>query len=141
MIDGEISLKSLLYVTESLEQLIGPHGAKAVLRTAGQRAAIAMIEMLPLSLPEEEAARRSGAILVELGFINELQMPAPGSIQIIGNHIYEELSALGLHGTQSISFYVVGLFEGFYKQMSGSDRKVVSVEPGKDCESWKLSEG
>jgi hypothetical protein len=141
MIDGEISLKSLLYVTESLEQLIGPHGAKAVLRTAGQRAAIAMIEMLPLSLPEEEAARRSGAILVELGFINELQMPAPGSIQIIGNHIYEELSALGLHGTQSVSFYVVGLFEGFFKQMSGSDRKVVSVEPGKDCEIWKLSEG
>jgi len=141
MIDGEISLKSLLYVTESLEQLIGPHGAKAVLRTAGQRAAIAMIEMLPLSLPEEEAARRSGAILVELGFINELQMPAPGSIQIFGNHIYEELSALGLHGTQSVSFYVIGLFEGFFKQMSGSDRKVVSVEPGKDCETWKLSEG
>jgi predicted hydrocarbon binding protein len=141
MIDGEISLKSLLYVTESLEKLIGPHGAKAVLRTAGQRAAIALIEMLPLSLPGEEAARRSGAIMVELGFINELQMPTPDTVQIVGNHIYEELTALGLHGTQSACFYVIGLFEGFFKQMSGSDRKVISVEPGKDCEIWKLSEG
>jgi hypothetical protein len=47
-----------------------------------------MNEILPLSLPEEEAARRSGTILVELGFINESQMPAPDSIQIFGNHDY-----------------------------------------------------
>jgi len=138
MIDGEISLKSLLFVTESLEHLIGQHGAKAVLRTAGQRAAVNLIEMLPLSLPDDEAARRTGAILVELGFINELQMPAPDSVQIIGNHIYEELEGLGLHGIQSADYYVIGLFEGFFKQMSGSDRKIISVEAGKDCEYWKL---
>lgn len=138
MINGEISLKSLLFVTESLEKLIGPHGAKAVLRTAGQRAAVALIEMLPLTLPDDEAARRTGALLIDLGFINELQMPAPDTVQILGNHIYEELEALGIHDTQSACYYVIGLFEGFFKQMSGSDRKIISVEPGKDCEYWKL---
>ena len=138
MIDGEISLKSLLFVTDSLEQLLGQHGAKAVLRTAGQRAAANLIEKLPLSLPEDEAARRTGALLVELGFINELQMPAPDTVQITGNHIYEELEELGLHGTQSACYYLIGLFEGFFKQMSGSARRIVSVEPDKACEFWKL---
>jgi len=138
MIDGEISLKSLLFVTESLEQLLGQHGAKAVLRTAGQRAAVNLIEMLPLTLPEDEAARRTGAILVELGFINEMQMPAPDTVQILGNHIFEELDALGLHGTQSACYYIIGLFEGFFMQMSGSARKIISVEPGRACEYWKL---
>ncbi len=139
MIDGEISLKSLLYVAESLEQLIGHHGANAVLRDAGRRAAVNLIEMLPLTLPEDEAARRTGAILVELGFIEGFEMPSPGTVEIFGSHIYEELEALKLKGTQSACFYVIGLFEGFFKQMSGSSRKITSVEPGKACEFWKLS--
>ena len=138
MIDGEISLKSLLFVTESLEQLIGKHGAKAVLRTAGQKAAVNLIEMLPLTLPEDEAARRTGAILVEFGFIDEIQMPSPDTLQILGNHIYEELEELGLNETQSACYYVIGLFEGFFNQMSGSARKIISVEPGEACEYWKL---
>ena len=138
MIDGEISLKSLLFVTESLEQLIGQHGAQSVLRTAGQRAAVNLIELLPLTLPEDEAARRTGDILIELGFISELQMPAPDTVQILGNHIYEELEELGLHATQSARYYIIGLFEGFFKQMSGSARKIISVEPTEACEYWKL---
>ena len=138
MIDNEISLKSLLFVTESLEQLIGQHGAKAVLRTAGQRAAANLIEMLPLTLPENEAARRTGVILIDLGFIKEMQMPDPDTVQIIGNHIYEELEELGLHGIQSACYYIIGLFEGFFKQMSGSARKIISVVPGETCEYWKL---
>jgi len=138
MIDNEISLKSLLFVTESLEQLIGQHGAKAVLRTAGQRAAANLIEMLPLTLPEVEAARRTGAILIDLGFIKEMQMPDPDTLQIIGNHIYEELEELGLHGIQSACYYTIGLFEGFFKQMSGSARKIISVAAGETCEYWKL---
>jgi hypothetical protein len=35
-------------------------------------------------------------------------------------------------------FYVVGLFEGFYKQLSGSQKKVVAIEPGQDFEIWRL---
>ena len=138
MIDGEITLKSLLFVTGSLEQLIGQHGAKAVLRRAGQRAAANLIEMLPLTLPEDEAARRTGAILIELGFINEMQMPDTDTVQIFGNHIYEELEALNLQGTQSACYYIIGLFEGFFKQMSGSSKKINSVESGQACEFWKL---
>jgi hypothetical protein len=137
-IDGEISLKSLLYVTESLEQLLGANGAKAVLRTAGQRAAVELIEMLPLSVSEEDAILRSGAILVELGFIGGMQTPAPGMIQIIGNQILQDIRSLSLQGVQSGCYYVIGLFEGFFKQMSGSSRKIVSVETGENCEYWKL---
>jgi hypothetical protein len=138
MIDGDISLKSLLFVTESLEQLIGPNGAKAVLRTAGQRAAVNLIEMLPLTLPEDEAIRRTGPILVELGFIGEMKTPTSDCLQVVGNHVLEELATLGLQGFQSGRYYVIGLFEGFFKQMSGSARKIVSVEPGEGCEYWKL---
>jgi len=138
MIDGEISLKSLLFVTESLEQLLGSNGAKAVLRTAGQRAAVNLIEMLPLTLPEEDAVWRSGAVLVELGFIGEMRMPAKDTVQIVGNQFLQELQSLGLQGVQSGCYYVIGLFEGLFKQMSGSVRKVVLVEPGDGCQYWKL---
>lgn len=138
MIDGEISLKSLLFVTESLEKLLGQHGAKAILRTAGQRAAVNLIEMLPLTLPEDEAVHRSGAILVELGFIDQLQMTAPGTFRVAGNHFISELEALELHGMQSACYYIIGLFEGFFEQMSGSSKKIISVEPGQGCEYWIL---
>jgi hypothetical protein len=138
MIDGEISLKSLLYVTESLEQLIGTNGAKAVLRVAGQRAAVNLIEMLPLTLPEDEAASRTGPILVELGFLDNLELLSSNTIKITGNHVYQELAALNLHGTTSACYYVIGLFEGFFKQLSGSSRRITTVELGKECEFWKL---
>ena len=137
-IDNEISLKSLLFITESLEQLLGQHGAQAVLRTAGQRAAVNLIEMLPLTLPENEAASRSGAILAELGFIGEMQTIAADMLQVNGNRFIEELQALGLNASQSGRFYVIGLFEGFFKQLSGSNRKVVTVEIKENDEYWKL---
>ena len=137
-IDNEISLKSLLFITESLEQLLGQHGAQAVLRTAGQRAAVNLIEMLPLTLPENEAASRSGAILAELGFIGEMQTIAADMLQVNGNRFIEELQALGLKASQSGRFYVIGLFEGFFKQLSGSNRKVVTVEIKENDEYWKL---
>jgi hypothetical protein len=138
MIDGEISLKSLLFVTEGLEKLIGKNGANAVLRTAGQRAADNLIEMLPLSLPEEEAILRTGPILAELGFIDELTMPEPGILKIKGNHILDELPGLGLQDIVSARYFTIGLFEGFFKQMSDSTRKITSVEVGEDGETWKL---
>jgi hypothetical protein len=137
MIDGEISLKSLLFITESLEQLIGPNGSKAVLRTAGQRAAGNLIGILPLTLSEEDVAHRTRLILAELGFIDGLQMPATDTLQITGNHFFEELDVLRLQGTRSARYYIFGLLEGFFKQMSGSERKVVSVEPAETCEYWK----
>ena len=132
------ALKSLLYLFESLEQLIGQNGAKAIMRTAGQRAAIDLIEMLPLTVSESEAVRRSGAVLAELGFINEIRESEPGTLQVFGNHIIEALAGLNLQNTKSGSYYVIGLFEGFFKQMSGSPHKVISVEPGDGYETWKM---
>jgi predicted hydrocarbon binding protein len=138
MIDGEISLKSLLYVTESLEQLIGKNGAKAVLRVAGQRAAVNLIEMLPLTLPEDEAASRIGPILSELGFLESMEVLAPNTIKVSGNHIYEELATLNLQGTASACYYLIGLFEGFFKQLTGSNKKITMVETKESAEFWKL---
>ncbi len=135
--DCEVSLKSLLFVAEGLEQLIGQHGAQAVLRSAGQHASANLIEMLPLTLSEDEAARRSGMLLVELGFLNGLELSAAGELYVTGNHVLEEMQNIGLDA-KSVRFYVVGLFEGFFKQMSGSKKKVVSVEPGADSEIWRL---
>jgi hypothetical protein len=134
--DCEVSLKSLLFVAEGLEQLIGQHGAQAVLRSAGQRASANLIEMLPLTLPEDEAARRSGMLLVELGFLNGLELTA-NEMRVTGSHVLEEMQNIGLVAP-SVRFYVVGLFEGFYKQMSGSKRKIVSVELETDSEIWRL---
>ena len=138
MIDGEISFKSLLYITESLEQLIGANGSKAVLRMAGQRAAVNLIEMLPLTLPEEEAARRIGPMLVELGFIDEMSYTGSDLIHVTGNQVRLELAALGLQDFASSGYYVIGLFEGFLKQLSNSKRKVISVETDQGGETWKL---
>jgi hypothetical protein len=138
IMDGETSLKSLLFITEGLEKLIGINGTKAILRSAGQRAAVNLIEMLPLTLPEDESIRRSGPLLVELGFIGEMKILTPDQLRITGNHFIEELSALGLTSLHSGRYYVIGLFEGFFKQLSGSKRKVVSVEPYEGYEIWNL---
>jgi hypothetical protein len=52
--------------------------------------------------------------------------------------VLEELALLGLTGTGSARYYVIGLFEGFFKQLSGSSRKIVGVEANQHYEYWKL---
>jgi len=138
-IDCEISLKSLLFITESLEQLLGRHGAQAVLRSAGRRAAGNLIDMLPLKLDEKTAILRAGNILVELGFISGLEISAADRLQVHGNQVLKELNQLGLAGAESGRYYVIGLFEGFFRQLSGSARKITSVETDKNNEYWMLT--
>lgn len=138
MIDAEISMKSLLYVTESVEQLVGANGAKAVLRAAGQRAAVNLIEMLPLNLSESEAIDSVGPILIDLGFISDMKMVSEDRLLVTGNQVLIELAKLGLGGNQSGRHYVIGLFEGFFKQLTGSPRKVKSYDPAEDGEYWNL---
>lgn len=137
-IDCEVSVKSLLFVTASLEQLLGQHGSRAVLRNAGRRAAANLIDMLPLTLAEDAAFLRVGDILIELGFITGLEMTAPDRLRVSGNRVVEELLQLGLAGSESARYYVIGLFEGFFKQLSGSSRKIVGVEANDHHEYWKL---
>lgn len=137
-IDCEVSFKSLLFLIESLEQLLGQHGAQAVMRSAGRRAAVDLIDMLPLTLTEDVALLRSGNILAELGFIAELTISAPDQLQIVGNHVLEQQKSLGLLGAEAGRYYVIGLFEGFFKQLSGSSRKVICVENENHFEVWKL---
>jgi hypothetical protein len=137
--DYETTLKSLYYLMESVEHLIGANGAKAVLRTAGQRAAANLIEMLPLAVPESEVVKRTCPLLVELGFVNEMKETGPDTVQICGNNVIRDLESMGLQSIISGQYYLIGLFEGFIKQMSDSKRKVVSVEVDGECETWKLN--
>ena len=138
MIDAEVSLRSLLYITEALEQLIGQNGAKAVLRTAGQSAAFNLIEMLPLNKPEVEAIQSIGPIMIDLGFFGDMKIISPDKLQISDNQVVNELSAMGLQSIQSGRHYVIGLFEGFLKRLSGSQRKVTSIESDQNGEIWNL---
>jgi len=138
IIDSEVSLKSLLIVAKSLEQLIGQHGAQAVLRSAGQQASANLIEMLPLKLSEEDAVNRSGMLLIELGFLRKLEITDTGDLKISGNLVLELIQDLGLAGNQSMRFYVVGLFEGFFQQMSGSKKRVIAVQSRQEYEVWRL---
>ncbi|MFZ5881335.1 MAG: hypothetical protein ACOY0R_18365 [Chloroflexota bacterium] len=137
-IDCEVSLKSLLFVTESVENLLGLHGSQAVLRSAGRRAAASLIDMLPLTLAEDEALLRVGGILVELGFVASLERFSPDTLRVGGNRVLEELAQLGLASSGSARYYVIGLFEGFFKQLCGSAGKIVSVEADSNYEYWKL---
>jgi len=139
MIDGDISLKSLLLVSESIEQLIGKNGAKVVQRQAGQRAASRLIDMLPLVLPEPDAIQQSGEIMVELGFIQGLEIVEAGVIRINGNNYMHEIQELGLGCSLSGTYYLVGLFEGFFNQLSGLKKKVISIETTPEGEIWKLN--
>lgn len=138
-IDCEVSLKSLLFVAESLEELLGVHGAQAVMRSAGRRAAISLIEMLPLKLDEETAILRAGNILIELGFVSGLEIIATGKLQIHENQVPKELKQLGLAKIEAGRYYVIGLFEGFFRQLSGSARKITGVETDKFNEYWILT--
>ena len=136
--DPDIIAKSFFFTTESLEQLLGRHGAQAVLRSAGQRAAGSLIDMLPLSLAEQEAAQRSGEILKELGFVSDMEFTPPGCLRIDGNRFQMELETLGLGSSGSGRYFVIGLFEGFFKQLSGSSRKVRAPRSDDGCEYWEL---
>ena len=138
-IDCEVSLKSLLFVAESLEELLGAHGGQAVMRSAGRRAAANLIDMLPLKLEEETAILRAGNILVELGFISGLEIIAADRLLVCGNQVLKELNHLGLAGVESGRYYVIGLFEGFFRQLSGSARKITSVATDKTNEYWMLT--
>jgi hypothetical protein len=135
-IDCEVSLKSLLLVTESLDQLLGQYEAQAVLQT-GAACGIHLIDILPLTLLEDEAARRSGALLTELGFLSGLDFAAENELRISVNQALLELQALGITETQSMRFYVIGLFEGFYKQMCGSLAISFSIPP-LSCPIWNI---
>lgn len=48
--------------------------------------------------------------------------------------ILVELQALNLSGLQLGHFYVIGLFEGFFKQLSGSNKKIITVQIDKNRE-------
>ncbi|MBI3170934.1 MAG: hypothetical protein HYZ22_20835 [Chloroflexi bacterium] len=43
-----------------------------------------------------------------------------------------------LSNSQSGQIHLIGHFEGFFKQLSGSNQKIITVQAGENCEYWKL---
>jgi hypothetical protein len=116
--DDELLLKSLLCVAESLEDLLGPHGARIMLRAAGRKAAANLIEGLPLRLTADEAVARSADLLVQLGFAQTARIEA-SSVRLSGLPITRANHDRGLTVDGSGRYFCVGLLEGFSRQMSG----------------------
>jgi hypothetical protein len=57
--DSEIVLKSMIFMAEGVASIIGDKGARAVMRQAGQRAAVNLLEALPLQVQVDD---RGGSV-------------------------------------------------------------------------------
>lgn len=136
--DDELLLKSLLYVAESLEELLGPNGARVMLRAAGRKAAANLIEGLPLRLPADEAVSRSANLLVELGFAESCKVDGAGEVRLSGLPISRAKDELGLGTDGAGRYFCVGLLEGFSRQMSGQPIQVDKCSQQGEVELWRV---
>ncbi len=75
---------------------------------------------------------------IELGFLRKLEITDTGDLKITGNLVLELIQDLGLAGNQSMRFYVAGLFEGFFQQLSGSKKRVIAVRSRQKYQVWRL---
>jgi len=136
--DDELLLKSLLYVAESLEDLLGPNGARVMLRAAGRKAAASLIEGLPLRLTTDEAVARSADLLVELGFAESCGVDGPDKVRVSGLPINRAKVELGLETDGAGRYFCVGLLEGFSRQMSGQPVQVEKCSKQGEDELWRV---
>jgi len=136
--DDELLLKSLLYVAESLEDLLGPNGARVMLRAAGRKAAANLIEGLPLRLTADEAVARSADLLVELGFAERCEVDGTGEVRMSGLPINRAKDELGLGTNGAGRYFCVGLLEGFSRQMSAQPIQVDKCSKQGEDELWRV---
>lgn len=58
-VDCATLLKSLIFMADGVAETLGDKGARATLRLAGPRAAVSLLEALPLHLEVDEAIARA----------------------------------------------------------------------------------
>jgi hypothetical protein len=136
--DDELLLKSLLYVADSLEDLLGPKGARVMLRAAGRKAAANLIDGLPLHLPAAEAVARSADLLVELGFAKAGRVHDKGQVRLSGLAITRTRDEMGRSIDGAGRYFCVGLLEGFSRQISGRPVQVPRCKLEGQDEQWKV---
>lgn len=140
-VDCETILKSLIFMADGVATTIGANGARAAMRQAGHRAAVDLLEALPLQLEVDVAIQRVGPVMQELGFVREL-VPNGDSIIVRDDLIADELRELGLEAYRHPAcYYTVGLFEGFVYVLSHARVPVARQEMTGDGELWTLQRG
>jgi hypothetical protein len=137
--DDDLLLKSLLCVAESLEDLLGQHGARVMLRAAGRKAAASLIEGLPLQLTADEAVSRSADLLEQLGFAERCSVDDGGNLEVSGLPINKAREEMGLTTDGTGRYFCVGLFEGFAREMSGMPIQVDNCDPEGKEELWTVT--
>ncbi len=149
-VNAEIVLESLIYMTDGVASVIGDKGARAVMRQAGHRAAIHLLEALPLRVSVLEAIARVGPVLQELGFVEDVRALDSNHVVVEGNLISRTLRELasgpggskqepsGQMARHPARYYVFGLFEGMILVLSETRIAVVRDEMLETHEVWTI---
>ena len=136
-IDGELGLKSLVFVADSLAKNIGENGARALLRQSGHSAAVRLMEEFPTQVEIEEAIAQACPVLEALGFASQVKLVDAQTIVVRGNAITAMTFELGLATPRHpIYYYAIGLFEGLVYMMSNVHVGIIRCEVEPDCETW-----
>ncbi len=111
--DDELLLKSLLCVAESLEDLLGPNGARVMLRAAGRKPAANLIGDLPLRLIGGGGRGAFSRPAGELGFAKHAPWMRREMSALSGLPIKRAKNELGLGADGSGRYFCIGSLEGF----------------------------
>ncbi len=140
-IDCETLLKSLIFMADGVAATIGANGARATMRLAGHRAAVSLLEALPLVLEVKVALQRVGPVMQELGFVSDIAFDNETRVVVSGNAIVVMLRCLGLEPQRHPAcYYTIGLFEGFVQVLSKTRVSIVRQEFKDATEIWTLLE-
>ncbi|MCL4394116.1 MAG: hypothetical protein M1482_04805 [Chloroflexi bacterium] len=138
-VDCETLLKSLVFMADGVAATIGDMGARATMRLAGHRAAVSLLEALPLELDREEAIRRAGPIMVELGFVADVTFVDERHLAVDGGVMFHLLRRLKRETQRHPAcYYPIGLFEGFVNVLSKQHVSVVQHQVDGEREIWTL---
>lgn len=138
-VDCETLLKSLIFMADGVAATIGDNGARATMRLAGHRAAVSLLEALPLEFEIKAAIQRVGPVMTELGFVSDLTFDNKTRVTVSGNAIVIMLRQLGLEPQRHPAcYYTIGLFEGFVQVLSKTRVSIVRQEFRDTMEIWTL---
>ena len=138
-VDCETLLRSLVFMADGVAATIGDMGARATMRLAGHRAAASLLEALPLRLEPDEAIRRAGPVMAELGFLDRIERLDAANLVVHGSVIIRLLRSLQREPqTHAACYYTIGLFEGFVNVMSHERVSVVRHEIRGETEKWTI---
>ena len=72
-------------MADGVASTIGDNGARATMRLAGYRAAVDLLEALPLLLSVDDAIQRAGPVMAELGFVSAVTPVDDEHVHVLQN--------------------------------------------------------